>query len=141
MDFKFRVYDKTTDEMYRVGKETQLVIGMEEENRWSLWTEEGMICDCDDAVLMQYTGLKDKNGKEIYEGDIVQYLDGYETSTESGYDCEEFNNRGVIFFDNECGRYDVTNKEGLSYDDLFDCGVDFIVLGNIYKNPDLIPND
>ncbi|MCC2443245.1 YopX family protein [Bacillus cereus] len=90
--------------------------------------------------LMQYTGLKDKNDKEIYEGDIVKYLDGNEWSTESGYDCEEFNNHGAIFFDEECGRYDVTNKQGIGYDDLFDCGVDFEIIGNIYENPELVKN-
>ncbi|PRT05216.1 hypothetical protein C6352_26435 [Bacillus thuringiensis] len=89
---------------------------------------------------MQYTGLNDKNGKEIYEGDIVKYLDGNEWSTESGYDCEEFNNHGAIFFDEECGRYDVTNKQGIGYDDLFDCGVDFEIIGNIYENPELVKN-
>jgi uncharacterized phage protein (TIGR01671 family) len=92
-------------------------------------------------IWMQYTGLKDKNGKKIYESDIVQYLDGKELSTENGYDCIEFDNCGVIFFDNECGRYDVTNKQGLSYDDLFDYGIDFVVLGNIHENPELLPND
>lgn len=92
------------------------------------------------GTVSQYTGLKDKDSKEIYEGDIVKYLDGNEWSTESGYDCEEFNNHGAIFFDEECGRYDVTNKQGIGYDDLFDCGVDFEIIGNIYENPELVKN-
>ncbi|WP_200792855.1 hypothetical protein [Bacillus massilinigeriensis] len=57
--------------------------------------------------------------------------------TESGYDCEEFDNLGMIFFDEEFGRYDVTNKQGVGYDDLFDYGIDFEIAGNIYSHQEL----
>jgi len=78
-----------------------------------------------ETILMQFTGLLDKNGKEIYEGDILEHLD----STYEGSD------------DNECFigvvEYDTTNATFRS------SGEDFArerieVIGNIYENPELI---
>jgi len=63
------------------------------------------------AIIMQYTGLKDKNGIEIYEGDIVKYWDG---STES-----------VTW--NNCGFWSGWGTLGISE-----------VIGNIYENPELL---
>lgn len=64
--------------------------------------------------VMQYTGLKDKNGKEIYEGDVV--ADGYH---------------------DKYGRYEV-KWHGVGWNFVSTDGRELEAIGNIYENPDLI---
>jgi uncharacterized phage protein (TIGR01671 family) len=137
-EIKFRAFDIENKVMY---PENTINLFLDLMGSVFCTDGRGKIQEVKNMKLLQFTGFKDKNGKEIYEGDIVQYLDGNEWSTESGYNCEEFNNHGVVFFDTECGRYDVTNKQGISYEDLFDCGVDFVVLGNIHENTELLKKE
>lgn len=91
-----------------------------------------------DLIVHQYTGLKDKNGKEIYEGDILSYLDSYDTLTESGYDFEEFINVGHVIFDEKKARFDITNKNDVGYDDWIETISDCKVIGNTCENPELL---
>ena len=71
--------------------------------------------------LIQYTGLKDKNGKEIYEGDIVKYIPRRQIW------------KAVVVF--EDGRFTV--KDRGSRCDNFQFSMCEII-GNIYENPELV---
>jgi uncharacterized phage protein (TIGR01671 family) len=83
--------------------------------------------DGDEVIFMQYTGLKDKDGKEIYEGDIV--------------DCQPWSHikpqRDVVEY-SECQFFPMSTlgKET----DWGVIGRDYEVVGNIYENPDLLNN-
>lgn len=77
-----------------------------------------------DAIIMQYTGLKDKNSKDIYEGDVVEWWDSLGVS-ELGND--SFSTRSEVSFNN--GMFEPV------------CWLipdQFEVIGNIHENPELL---
>lgn len=87
---------------------------------------DGFISNEDDYKLMQYTGLKDINGKEIYEGDIV-HIDFVGLLKERTFE-------GVVnFYD---GMFIIDGKD-MGYP-LFDEINVKTVKGNIYENKDLL---
>lgn len=82
-----------------------------------------LISEDDDYILMQYIGINDKNGKEIYEGDIIK--DSY------------YDNKGKISFANCC--YGIFAGKSYDGDILFYAmSKDLEVIGNIHENPELL---
>ena len=87
------------------------------------------------TILMQYTGLKDKNGKEIWEGDVVRHL-GRDINLKvsiGGYWPTEGDNGNGVHVHNE----DETFVEGVS---AFNQDNNLEVIGNIYESPELLDN-
>ena len=81
----------------------------------------------DEIELMQSIGLKDKNGKEIFEGDIVDYK-GREAVVKWHGSYASFIYRFV----------DGLQERVSKWDPLFLAYYNFEVIGNIYENPELL---
>jgi uncharacterized phage protein (TIGR01671 family) len=92
-----------------------------------------------DVELMQFTGLKDKNGKEIYEGDIVKSEYGVCYLTNM-YPCFRNNTQRVRIFE---VKYDNENACYTSLQQPRDNNFDycFEIIGNIFENPNLLKNE
>ncbi len=110
--------------------------------------ENGRVCyfEVKKETIGQYTGLKDKNSVEIYEGDIVnfQHIDDY------GYMTNVFQNgfyRGVVKWGGHYPAFDIFDiKDNSTFG--FDCNIfsmesDIVieVIGNIYENKELLNTD
>lgn len=117
---RFRAWDNETEKMYRVE-----VINFS--GRPTVYLQYNPIIKkpLDDVVLMQYTGLKDKHGKEIYEGDVITplILNGTITHGLVGFLYGSFVARQI-------------GAEGMftEISSLSKCEI----IGNIYENPDLL---
>ena len=81
----------------------------------------------DGETLGQYTGLKDKNDKEIYEGDIVETINS--VATMSGN--QNFLIRAKVVYFASAFRFEFNGKAGLAHSS---CEV----IGNIYENQELL---
>lgn len=126
---KFRAYDSgSLTRMYQP-EEVMVCDGniwiIDEDDVASSWIVNN------DLNLMQSTGLYDKNGKEIFEGDIVQFEDYYIESD------LPYINRGIVEWSQ--GQFTITNRDSVEMEDLLDGEfLDLTIIGNIYKNPELM---
>lgn len=123
---KFRAWDKIDKEMYLVDE-----INFNRGEFESVGNGITFLRGADKVELMQSTGLYDKNGKEIFEGDIVQFEDYYMES-----DLPYINN-GIVEWSQ--GRFNITNRCSVDMEDLLDGEfLDLTTIGNIYDNKELL---
>lgn len=121
-EIKFRAYSK--GRMYYGGFSVHASAG-------KLDCMPGIGPNPEDAVVMQYTGLKDKNGKEIYEGDLL--ADGLRHYLTDAQGTRLFECAPVVF-DDEIGAF--AWRFGEEWGRIEPSEV--YVVGNIHENPELI---
>lgn len=99
--------------------------------------EDGVVHDVDGAevypdTVCQYTGLTDKNGTKIFEGDIVRYVEIYGEVkfglNENNWQIDKYNQGFFVTFPKE---YSLRNELGFWRNKV-------VVVGNVYDNPELL---
>ena len=137
--FKFRVWDKEIKQYIDYGQWLSCAV----EFNFNPFTKE-VWCEFDDSqyIVEQCTGLKDKNGKLIYEGDIVRETILDEDSALG----REFQQKSAVCFgggDYPCS-FTMKSKRFYKGFALLNYGINTIeieVIGNIHENPELFEKE
>ena len=124
-EIKFRAWDKDKKQMiYK--------FNMTSDGQPYTWDKatigDGIVIDEPaplNVELMQYTGLRDKNGREVYEGDIVRFKDWWD---------EEM--VGEVRYSEKDMAFTIVNDFWDGFPIMY--ADDLEVIGNIYKNPELL---
>ena len=133
-ELKFRAWDKRYKRMsqpFGIGGDISCLVYFPEENgKLDSILIEVVACEKERFVIMQYTGLKDLEGREIYEGDII------------GENKEVF---GIVVWDKANARFAVKfdNYVDASRMSIYDWMEhwkyrNWRVIGNIYQNPEIL---
>lgn len=127
-ELKFRAWDSKKSKMLFIG---EFPLYHEEDNGLHSGKEDNS-GDWYNLSLMQFTGLKDKNGKEIYEGDILY---------------NDFNAKGIVKFINGMFVVYFVYEESVCSKDndkmttrLISVNSITRIIGNIHENPELLNN-
>jgi uncharacterized phage protein (TIGR01671 family) len=126
-EIKFRAWDKYDSRMFEVDTIDFKSGALTERTKPGISTPHLP----EDCTLMQYTGLKDKNGKEIFEGDIfncIYHQDGHTDKYEVVY-----HPRWTGFFLRRIGECSQTGVHQTVSD-----VARYEVIGNIHENPELL---
>jgi uncharacterized phage protein (TIGR01671 family) len=142
-EIKFRVWDKLANKIFY-----EVWIEKKEDGLWWRY-ENGAIWNNSDSErrnVMQYTGLKDRNGKEIYDGDIVMFDDGERKNLKFFVEWGEYGDDEYV--DKlECWTVDgsplscLVYGTGVNYGRGWRTANGVEVVGNAYENPDLKTNE
>ena len=111
-------------------KKMVAIIGIDFNYEYIRYTEDGNLfnenyktAEFKDIELLQFTGLKDNGGQELYEADVIKFNDGIDDIY------------GLISYDDEDGTYRVSYENITEH--LSEREGDFEIVGNIFENPQL----
>ena len=111
-------------------KKMVAIIGIDFNYEYIRYTEDDNLFNSDyktaefkDIELLQFSGVKDNGGQELYEADVIKFNDGIDDIY------------GLISYDDEDGTYRVFYENITEH--LSDREGDFEIVGNIFENPDL----
>ena len=135
--FRFKVYYKPHNKVYNV-----ICLNCERQKEIIIeYNGSTALVEWENCVILQSTGLKDKNGKLIYEGDLLKPFEEEDERVEVVWNEEKARFGLMIQWTDYCywnGLYEET-KTGRDYYELDDYYTEgFEVIGNVYENPELL---